>query len=204
MLAGSLWAIEPPMPAPWRTSALPTHISPGAEIGRNPRFDLVIVEPQGRGPQGFRFRIVLDSATWDARSSLNLAAREDGLLVTARDVDGVGNDLDLIIKSARSFTPIGVWINDHHGGFIKVDARVYAPAIWSDNPSVISANPRDSFHGAILLWHQSYLQPQAQRFPGERWRRRGFANLADRNVLSRLTAEPQHTRGPPSPFNISF
>ena len=61
-----------------------------------------------------------------------------GLLVTARDVDGIGNDLDLIIKSAKSFTPIGVWINNHHGGFTKADASVYAPSIWSDGPFMLS------------------------------------------------------------------
>ena len=41
-------------------------------------FDLVIVEPKGRGPQGFRFQIVLDSATRGAESSLDLAADAGG------------------------------------------------------------------------------------------------------------------------------
>src|SRR5208283_4417381 len=146
-------------------SAFARHGGPAADLGCNRRRDRVIVEPNGRGPQGFRFRIVLDSAIRRAESSLDLAAGDGGLLVTARDVDGIGNDLDLIIKSANSFTPIGIWINDHHGGFIKVDARVYASSIWSDSPLMLSDNPTDSFQGAILLWHQSYLQPPTERCP---------------------------------------
>jgi hypothetical protein len=159
-----------------------------------------MVEPKGRGPQGFRFQIVLNSATRGIESSLDLAATTAGLLVTARDVDGIGNDLDLIIKSADSFTPVGVWINNHHGGFMKADARLYASSIWSDSALMLSVNPTDTFQGAILLWHQSYLQPPTQRCPGERWTRQGSVDLADLDVDSCLTEGPQYARGPPSPL----
>jgi len=201
MFAGSCWATEPPMPAPpCSASAFPVHGAMTAEIAGNQRFDFVIVEPKGRGPQGFLFQIVLDSATRGAKSSLELAADEGGLLVTARDVDGIGNDLDLIIKSARSYTPIGVWINNHHGGFTKADASVYAPSIWTEGPFMLSVNPTDTFCGAILLWHQSYVQPPAQRIPGERCTRQGLVERADLDVPSRLSTEPNQTRGPPSPL----
>jgi hypothetical protein len=143
---------------------------------------------------------VLDSATQGAESSLDLAADEAGLLITARDVDGAGDDLDLIIKSANSFAPIGVWINDPHGGFIKADASVYSPSIWSDCPLMLSSNQQELFNGAILLWHQSYLQPPTQRCPGERMAHQPFIEQAGLNVPSRLMADPQQTRGPPSSF----
>ena len=199
MFAGSCWRLNPRCRRHGAAQVPSPCTAPRPLISRNHRFDLVIVEPQGRGPQGYRYRIVLDSATRGAESSLDLAAGEGGLLVTARDVDGAGNDLDLIIKTARSFTPVGVWINDHHGGFTKADASVYAPSIWSDGPLLLSVNPPDTFQGAILLWHQSYIHPSTQRCPGERWMRQGFVELADLDVPSRLTADPQHTRGPP-PF----
>jgi hypothetical protein len=174
------------------------HGAAAADISGSHGFDLVIVEPKGRGPRGFQFRIVLDSATRGAESSLDLATEEGGLLVTARDVDGMGNDLDLIIKSARSFTPLGVWINDHHGGFTKADASAYAPAIWSDGPLLLSVNQPDTLRGAILLWHQSYLQPVTQRCPGERWTSQARVEQSDFDLLWRLTAGPQQMRGPPS------
>lgn len=201
LLAGSCLAIQPPLPASRsNTSAFPVQSATAGGTDSNSCRDLVIVEPQGRGPQGFRYRIVLASATRGAESSLDLAAGEGGLLVTARDVDGAGNDLDLIIKNAPSLAPVGVWINDHHGGFIKADASVYAPSIWSDVPFLSSATSPDTLQGAILLWHQSYIQAPTQRCPRERWVRQGLVELAKLHVPPRLTQEPQHARGPPSPF----
>jgi hypothetical protein len=145
---------------------------------------------------------VLDSATRGAESSLDLAAGEGGLLVTARDVDGAGNDLDLIIKSASSFTPVGVWINDHHGGFTKADASIYAPSIWADGPLLLPGHPPDTFQGAMVLWRQSYLQPSTQRSPGEGYMRRGWVERTDLDEPSRLSTEPNQTRGPPPPFFV--
>ncbi|MGA3328366.1 MAG: hypothetical protein ABSF45_28275 [Terriglobia bacterium] len=185
------------MRAPFRASAFPARGAHAEEIGSNHHFDLVIVEPQGRGPQGFRYRIVLDPADQGDGGSLDLAADEGGLLVTARDVDGIGNDLDLIIKTARSFTPVGVWINNHHGGFTKAEPGVYAPSIWSDGPFILSGDSPDTLREAILLWHQSYIHSSIQRCPGERWMRQGFVDLADLRVPSRLRGDPQHARGPP-------
>jgi len=199
MLAGSCWATEPPMWPPLST-AFPAHGSAAAEIGGNHRFDLVIVESQGRGPQGFRYRIELESAARGAESSLEIAANAPGLLVTARDVDGIGNDLDLIIKSARSFTPIGIWINNHHGGFIKIDASVYAPSIWSESPALLSFNPTETLCPAILVWHPSDIRPPAQRFPGDRWTHHAHVERLEFDLPSRLRADPNQTRGPPPLF----
>ena len=138
MFAGICWATEPLKPLPhFSTTALSLCRATRSEFDNDRRFDSVIVQAQGRGPQGYRYRIVLASATRGAVSALDLAADAGGLLVTARDVDGAGNDLDLIIKSAWSLTPVGVWINDHHGGFIKADARVYASSIWSECPLLL-------------------------------------------------------------------
>jgi len=200
MFAGSCLATEPPRPAPVSTSAFPAHGSTDSGIDGNHLFDLVIIERKGRGAQGFRFQIVLNSATRGAESSLDLAANAAGLLVTARDVDGIGNDLDLIIKSANSFIPIGIWINNHHGGFIKADTGIYAPSIWSDGPFMLSASCPDTLQGVILLWHHSYIHPSTQRCPGERWTRQDRLERTDLDVPSRLSTEPSQTRGPPSPF----
>src|SRR5579859_5670066 len=63
--------------------------------GGDHRVDMVVVEAKGWERKGFRYRILLDSAARGAESSLDLIADEGGLLVIARDVDGVGGDLDL-------------------------------------------------------------------------------------------------------------
>jgi len=198
MFAGSCLANETPRLSPHcGTIASSVHEVAAAGFDGNHCLDIVIVEPHGRGPQGFRYRIVLNSSTLLAESSLDLTADQGGLLVTARDVDGIGNDLDLIIKTARSFTPVGVWIDNHHGGFTKADASVYAPSIWVDGPFMLSVNSPGTFQGAILLWHQSYIHPSTRRCPGERWMRQGFVDRVDLHVPSRLRGDPQHARGPP-------
>jgi hypothetical protein len=191
------------MAVPPNSTALSLDGAAASAMGSDHHLDFVIVERKGRGPQGFRYQIVLDSATKGPESSLDLAANAAGLLVTARDVDGIGNDLDLIVKSANSYTPIGIWINNHHGGFIKADASVYAPSIWSDNPQLLSSNATDTLCRAILLWHQSYVHSTVQSLPGEYWTYRGQAERGDHNLPSRLKADPNHTRGPPSLFTES-
>ena len=197
LLPGSCLATEPLMPAPLRSNVSFLEGSTIVGASDNHRVDLVIVEPKGRGPQGFRYQIVLDSAARGPESSLDLAANAAGLLVTARDVDGIGNDLDLIIKSAKSFTPIGIWINNHHGGFTKVDPSLYALSIWSESPQLLSLNTTDTLSGAILLWHQSYTQPLAQRISGELRNCHGAVERADVNLPSRLTTHRNQSRAPP-------
>src|SRR5208337_21328 len=90
-----------------------------ADVNGRSRIDMVTIEPEGWAPKGVRYRVVLAPATRGAASSCEVIAAEGGLLVIARDVDGIGDDLDLIIKSARSLAPVGVWINDHRGGFTE-------------------------------------------------------------------------------------
>jgi hypothetical protein len=159
----------------------------------------VIVEPKGHNAQGYRFQIVLDSSSQGTESSLDLVAAETALLVTARDVDGIGNDLDLIIKTAWSSTPVGVWINDHHGGFIKADARVYASSIWSDSPLLCAAKPTESLRGAILASYQSHVQPPVHCGPGKHGSHQDMVERTGLDALARLATAPNQTRAPPSP-----
>jgi len=204
---GALWVFAargfptpPPAAAPLNARAFTADRAESADPASNHHNDLVVIESKGRGPRGFRYRIVLHSATRGAESSLDITAGEGGLLVTARDVDGAGNDLDLIIKSAWSLTPVGVWINNHHGGFAKADASVYAPSIWSDGPFMLSSSPEEILHGALLPWHQSPLQPHAQSCPGERCARQGAVERTDFDMPSRRSSQPPPTRGPPFSF----
>ena|ERR1035438_5104247 len=191
-------SIEPSMPTSLSSNAIHADGPANAGIGANHLLDLLIVEPEGRSPHGFRFHIVLDSTTRGGKSSLELAANAAGLLVTARDVDGIGDDLDLIVKSATSFTPLGIWINNHHGGFIKADVRAYALSIWSESPQLLSVYSTDTLCRAFLIWHQSYVHPMPQRFPEEPGTYHGHAERVDLDLPTRLTADPNQTRGPPS------
>jgi hypothetical protein len=171
------------------------------DVNGRSRIDMVTVEPEGWAPKGFRYRVVLASATRGAASSCELSAAEGGLLVIARDVDGVGDDLDLIIKSARSFAPVGVWINDHRGGFTKADPSLYAASIWSEVPLLVSDNPQESVHPAGLPSHPSCNNPPVRRFPFEHRVGEILVNSANFAFPSRLTTGPHQTRAPPLPLS---
>jgi hypothetical protein len=173
----------------------------GGDANGRSRIDMVTVEPEGWAPKGFRYRVVLGPATRGAASSCELTAAEGGLLIIARDVDGIGDDLDLIIKSARSLAPVGVWINDHHGGFTKADPSAYAPSIWFEVPLLVSDNPPESVHAAGLPSHLSCNNPPARRFPFKHATREIFVNSTNFAFPSRLTAGPHQTRAPPLPLS---
>ena len=171
-----------------------------ADVNGRSRMDMVTVEPEGWAPKGFRYRVVLGTSTRGAASSCELTAAEGGLLVIARDVDGIGDDLDLIIKSARSLALVGVWINDHHGGFTKADPSAYAPSIWFEPPLLVSDNPPESVHPAGLPSHLSCINPPARRFPFKHAVGEILVNSTNLAFPSRLTAGPHQTRAPPLPL----
>lgn len=199
LLSGTCLAIESSVSFPFDSTALSVNAPTVSGKSVDHRYDRVIVEPAGRGPRGFRYRIVVDSSTRIPESTLDLAAASEGLVVRARDLDGMGNDLDLIIESASSYIPIGIWINNHRGGFIKTDPGDYAISIWSENPQLRAFRAADALCRAILIWHQSYVAPVLQRTAGERELCQAHVERVDLGLPSRLTGEPNQTRGPPSP-----
>jgi hypothetical protein len=122
-------------------------------------------------------------------------------MIIARDVDGIGDDLDLIIKSARSLAPVGVWINDHHGGFTKADPSLYASSIWFEVPRLVSDNPPESVHPAGLPSHPSCINLLVRRFPFKHTVGEILVNSMNFAFPSRLTAGPHQTRAPPLPLS---
>jgi hypothetical protein len=173
----------------------------GAVADETVGLDVVRVEPKGWSPKGFRYRVVLGPTSRGVASSCELTAAEGGLLVIARDVDGIGNDLDLIIKSARSFVPVGVWINDHRGGFIKADSRAYAQFIFSEVPMLLSGNSLASVQPAGLPSHSFCICPLARSCPFEQLLREVRFNSTNFAFWSRLAAGPHQTRAPPLPLS---
>lgn len=200
-LAASCLASEPSQASPWPdTTDVP--IQGTASDLRDRCHNFVVVEPEGRGPKGFRYRIVLDSSAHGAASSLDLTAEEGGLLVIARDVDGVGNDLDLIVKSAWSLAPVGVWINDHRGGFTKVDSSTYAPSIWNETPWILSENQTNNLQPVAAPSYQCCIHPPTRRHRFAPWRGEDLVRSSNFALPSRLTVGSHQTRGPPSPLLV--
>jgi len=200
-LAASCLASEPSA-ALLRAGTPDVPIQGSASILRYRGHNFVVVEPEGTAPKGFRYRIVLDSTARGAASSLDVTAEEGGLLVIARDVDGVGNDLDLIIKSASSLAPAGVWINDHRGGFTKADSSIYAPSIWSEGSLIRSQNPTNHLQPAVAPSYQPCIHPLAQCYRFALWLGEDLVKSSSFALPSRLTVGSHQTRGPPSPLRV--
>jgi len=56
-----------------------------------------------------------------------------GVRIASHDVDG-DHLQDVLITSAEDGRPLGVWINDGHGGFRKSDVRLYPSSVWHEDP----------------------------------------------------------------------
>jgi len=111
--------------------------------------DLAIVSAKGRGPKGFQYQLELHLSARPALSSLSITARERGLRIVARDVDGDG-DLDLVITSALSLAPVEVWINDGHGRFTKGNPAAYPSSIWGEGLVIFSETAERAMEAGLL------------------------------------------------------
>lgn len=198
LFAVSCLAVEPPTAVPSAEFAPAPLLFSAGEAQQNHRFDAVIVQPMGWSRQGFRFQISLLSPAHGFESALDLNTGEGGLLVTARDVDGIGNDLDLIIKDAKSYTPLGLWINDHHGGFIKADPRLYAQSLWAEGPTLAAAHPLDKIQRVLPAQSQPCIYPLLPLGARRVRSRPGLIDAWNLGSPSRRTVDPHKTRGPPS------
>jgi hypothetical protein len=111
-------------------------------------------------------------------------------------VDGDG-DLDLVVTSAWSFAPVGVWINNGHGEFARGDPTAYPRAIWTEAPKVVSNTPQEALKATV---------PHFSRFCIDFSNESCFCNnmLCERLPLFPGSASPQkgavgwpQTRAPP-------
>jgi hypothetical protein len=134
-----------------QASQVPTNTPPWqdyggaiADLDGDGRNDLATVRSNIRGPKTFRYQVELALSSRKGVSSFSVSAEEGGLRIVPRDVDGDG-DLDLVITSARSLTPVGVWINDGHGGFTQGDSTAYPQSIWTERPGISSGDTQRIF-----------------------------------------------------------
>jgi hypothetical protein len=154
----------------------------------------------GWGPSGFRYRIDLHLTSREGPSSFSVFAQPGGVRIIPRDVDGDWY-LDLVISSAWSFAPVGVWINDGHGGFIRGDPSAYPESIWTEGSGIFSEIPHETFQATapefFRNWSNSSVGPS---FCNELAIKRLTLVLAPVNPPSGAPRRPQ-TRGPPFPLS---
>jgi len=145
------WASEAPNPPAVQPPFTPSICDQGcavADLDGDGRPDLAIARAEGWGPSGYLYRIDLDLTTRVGLSSFSVSAQKGGLRIIPRDVNGDW-ELDLIITSAWSFTPIGVWINDGHGGFNPSDPTAYPQFAWGKGPRILSDTACETFQATV-------------------------------------------------------
>ena len=170
-----------------------------ADLDGDGRPDLAIARTEGWGPSGFRYRIDLDLTSRAGLSSFSVSAQRGGLRIIPRDVDGDW-DLDLVITTAWSFTPVGVWINDGHGGFIRGDPTAYPQSIWDDSHGIRSETPHESSQATVPEFSRNWPDSSGvSSFCNELLTIALTAPLTAANLLGAATRRPQ-TRGPPFPL----
>ena len=103
-----------------------------ADFDGDSRTDIAFAKLRGLVNGVFHYQIeVLLSAQPRATFEVESGRAGGGLHITARDVDG-DQDLDLVITTEFTREPVGVWINDGHGGFTPGDAAIYPASIWQE------------------------------------------------------------------------
>ena len=127
-----------------------------ADLDGDGRPDFAIVRAEGWDSKGLRYRIELQLTTGVSPSSFNVSAEIGGLRIFPRDVDG-DQALDLVIMSAWSFAPVGVWINNGHGEFTRGDPTAYPRSIWTEGPKVVSNTPQEELKATVPQSYRSCI-----------------------------------------------
>ena len=157
--------------------------------------DLATVELEKLDASSARYWIEI-RLTEGGHQILKLRAPIGGLLITPKDVTGDGN-LDLIVRSAKSHTPVAVFLNDGSGHFSRADVSAFANAFRDGSPQ-LSFTTQDRYFGASLAYVESHSFKCSTGTLGYLQEEKGSTIFSNCQVASRLFLSFGANRAPPS------
>ena len=197
--AGRTWSPLAPagVASPFRlgTAARPFAWSTAAgDLNADGRPDYAIADRIGRVSGGFKYAVQVAIGGLETQS-VTFDSSEGALTIGLRDVDH-DQDLDVVVSTLLSPTPVRVWLNDGRGTFAETARRHFAPE-WRADPSA-GADPDAA--AAIAVVSSRRYEPGTYA---------GHTRLTGLVALSRLTsrasaspfdspAAPRRSRAPPS------
>lgn len=123
-----------------------------ADLDGDSRTDIAFAKPQGLVNGVYHYQVeVFFSAQPRTTFEVESGPGGGGLHISPRDVDG-DKDLDLVITTGFGREPVGVWINDGHGGFTQGDAAIYPISIWQETKEAVerpNSPPRSDLYCVV-------------------------------------------------------
>ena len=108
-----------------------------ADFDGDSRTDIAFARQRGLVNGVYHYQIeVLLSAQPRTTFEVESGPAGGGLHISVKDIDG-DRDLDLVITTEFGREPVGVWINDGHGGFTPGDVAIYPDSIWQETEQAV-------------------------------------------------------------------
>ena len=108
-----------------------------ADFDGDSRTDIAFARSRGLVNGVYHYQIeVLLSAQPRTTFEVESGPAGGGLHISVKDIDG-DRDLDLVITTEFGREPVGVWINDGHGGFTPGDVAIYPDSIWQETEQAV-------------------------------------------------------------------
>lgn len=200
LFSATAQSAQSPPPADWQLHsphAFWDQDGATADFDGDGRPDLLLITQAGRGARGVHYRLDFQLSGNAHPSSISVFGEAGGLHVVPRDVDADG-DLDLVVTSAWTFAPLGVWINDGHGNFTGGNPAAYPDAIWTARSTLRDKNQLPADFTALVRTLRRSFNLSIQRYLVDPQIRSGRF-LSEPSLLAiAKAASPSRSRSPPS------
>jgi hypothetical protein len=118
------------------------------------------------GPsKGAYYCIDVETSETHSTQTLLIEGGLSGVRIVSRDVDG-DHLPDILVMTGDDGRPLGIWLNDGHGGFHISDPHLYPASIWHEDPLLFPTSRAEQFPLASMTGVQTvFLSPHRYTAP---------------------------------------